>query len=344
MAGPADQLQRRRHPVGGQTAGNRDHRQSGAAPWSLEFGRSGGLKRGRGRGVGRWHDQRLDVLKEGIDAAAKVALPRQGRRVVDPGDRQPFVEQDRNLRAIALPMVGKLPPMVLGRLDRHDPPVHRRDLGERPLRKSPLGQRDRLDPRTGVAELGQGRFGRLANRLVGLFHEKRLQKSQTGRMAALGNFLFTRPGQRTQQDRRVGDGSGHRAGVIQVIADRNDPFGRDATERRLARDDAAIACRTNQRPARLGADSPQTHPQRHRHGRSAAGAAGCVPQRGVPGIACGRRIEAGEFDGHGLAEDDRPGPTQVADQRRISPGEMVFAQRRPRPGGERFDVDDVLDP
>src|SRR5262249_22138442 len=105
----------------------------------------------------------------------------------------------------------------------------------------------------------------------------------------------------------------------------------DPAERRGPRD----------RPAGLRAEGPQAHPASHRRRRAAAGAARRPVQ--VPGVARRRRVEAGVLRGHRLADQDRPGLAEPADDGRVLAGDAVGPELRARGSGPVEHVDDVLD-
>jgi len=131
-----------------------------------------------------------------------------------------------------------------------------------------------------------------------------------------------RPGNRGQQDRRVGHRAAHRAGGVLRVRDRDDARAADEADRGLDADESAVVGRRDDRAVGLG---PHRHgAQARRRGGPGAGARArgvAVERVGIPGLAAAatpaargvRRAEIRPLREIGLAEEDRPGVAQALD-------------------------------
>ncbi len=162
---------------------------------------------------------------------------------------------------------------------------------------------------------------------------------------------WVEPGDRPEQNGGVGYAPGHRAGRVLRRGDGHDARTADQAERRLEPDDAAVVRRADDRAVGLGADRERGQPGGHCH-RRARTRAGRIPAgavrvhrlttQGGPAARRMGRAEVRPFRHVGLAEDHRPGGTELTDQERVL-ALRSFQSWRARGGGCPVDRDVVFD-
>src|SRR5699024_5958785 len=126
----------------------------------------------------------------------------------------------------------------------------------------------------------------------------------------------------------VGDGASERTDLVETAREREESVTGNAPVGRLEPDDPAESGRLADGPAGVGSEGERRLACRDDRGRAAARSAGHgIEIPWIVGRAVGRILGRGahrELIGVGLAEEDRPGLTQLPDNRRVVGADVVL--------------------